>query len=149
MRGLADNDERVPITGRQLKDARHRARLTQPQAARLLGIPPRTYEGWESRGVPRGKEVLVEELLLTDNGPLALARFSDEELVYEIGRRLAKYAREHQELRDQQADAGIRTDSSDPEQLDPPIPGAKIGRGPRRATKGDHAPRTGEVRPND
>lgn len=82
------------LGGEQLRDARVAAGYTDRAAfAALVGVSPRTLEGWESRKghVPPSREALVKKVLAGGNEPDDYLRgLSDTALIAELARRLAE-----------------------------------------------------------
>lgn len=86
----------MTITGRQLRDARSRAQLSQEELADLLGVTHRTVGNWERGKVPAGREALIRDkigpYLKPEGAPNPavdpLHQYSDTALVAEIARRL-------------------------------------------------------------
>src|SRR3954454_16058256 len=84
------------MTGIELKQSRHRARLSQRALAKQLGVSERTLQLWERKGVPEGKDALVREALaphLSDSdgetlNTAPLSAYSNLALIAELARRL-------------------------------------------------------------
>lgn len=78
------------MTGPEIKAARERAKMTQQQLAKQIGVGLRTVGNWE-RGetVPKNRMAALEELFRppTSDDPIRAA--SDAELLAELMRRTA------------------------------------------------------------
>jgi transcriptional regulator with XRE-family HTH domain len=87
----------IVMTGPEIKAARERAKMTQPQLAAAVGVGKGTVSNWE-RGetVPKNRMAAIEELFRDqqrkdDQDPLR--HVSDGELLAELTRRAAQRER--------------------------------------------------------
>lgn len=100
------------LTPKQIKDARHRAGLTQEALGAMVGVSHRTIGNWERGGTsPQAHEhklrsALGEHLEESDGAPApSLRGASDVELLAEIARRFSRTAHEDRRAGDEGADS--------------------------------------------
>jgi DNA-binding XRE family transcriptional regulator len=90
------SSEGVTMTGDEIRTARQKARLTQAQLGKLVGVTGRTVGNWE-RGdtMPQSTMALIQEVLsehMKESEPegIQLQTASDAELLAEIARRFSR-----------------------------------------------------------
>jgi hypothetical protein len=104
------------LGGESLRDARILAGyLDRAEFAALVGVSPRTLEGWEAKKgrVPDGKEALVRKVLAERSGPDSLDHVSNMDLLSALAARLAYYEERDRRLTELEREMG-RDDDPDP-----------------------------------